>query len=193
MKKLLIGLAALPLAGCISFGEQPPKALLTLSSTEQVPVGREQSSAGARTVTIQVPVVPQELATNRIPVQSNLTDVAYVRDAQWVELPARQFARVMSDTVAARTGRVVLSGAQAMGSPGARLSGELRTFGVDAGASAAVVTFDAALVRDEGGALEKQRFEVRVPVAAIEAAPVAVALNQAANQVAVQVADWVGR
>jgi cholesterol transport system auxiliary component len=137
--------------------------------------------------------VPQELATNRIPVQSNLTDVAYVRDAQWVELPARQFARVVSDTVAARTGRVVLSGAQAMGSPGARLSGELRTFGVDAGASAAVVTFDAALVRDEGGALEKQRFEVRVPVAAIEAAPVAVALNQAANQVAVQVADWVGR
>ena len=137
MKKLLIGLAALPLAGCISFGEKPPKALLTLSSTEQVPVGREQSSAGARTVTIQVPVVPQELATNRIPVQSNLTDVAYVRDAQWVELPARQFARVVSDTVAARTGRVVLSGAQAMGSPGARLSGELRTFGVDAGASAA--------------------------------------------------------
>ena len=193
MKKLLIGLAALPLAGCISFGEKPPKALLSLSSTEQVQVGREQSSAAARTVTIQVPVVPQELATNRIPVQSNRIDVAYVKDAQWVDLPARQFARVMSDTVAARTGRVVLSGAQALADPGARLSGELRTFGVDAGSSTAVVTFDAALIRDEGGALEKQRFEARVPVSVIEAAPVAVALNQAANQVAVQVADWIGR
>ena len=62
MKKILIGLALLPLAGCISFGAKPPNALLTLSSAEQVPVGQTQSSAGARTVTIQVPTVPQALA-----------------------------------------------------------------------------------------------------------------------------------
>jgi cholesterol transport system auxiliary component len=193
MKKLLIGLALLPLAGCISFGADAPDSLLSLTSTEQVPVGQAQSSAGARTITIQVPNVPQALANNRVPVQATATDIAYVKDAQWVEPPARQFARVLSDTVGARSGRVVLSGAQSFADPGARLAGELRNFGIDAASSSAVVTYDAALVRDEGGAVEKRRFEARVPVSAIEAAPVGVALNQAANQVAVEVADWVGR
>ncbi|WP_066781962.1 ABC-type transport auxiliary lipoprotein family protein [Sphingomonas sp. CCH5-D11] len=193
MKKLLISLALLPLAGCVSFGAKPPESLLSLTATEQVPVGQAQSSAGARTVSIQVPAVPQALANNRIPVQASATDIAYVKDAQWVEPPARQFARLLSDTVTARTGRVVLSGAQSLADPGARLAGELRMFGVDAATSAAVVTYDAALVRDEGGALEKRRFEARVPVSAIEPAPVGAALNQAANQVASEVADWIGR
>lgn len=193
MKKLLIGFAALPLAGCISFGAKPPEALLSITATEQLPVGQAQSSAGARTVTIQVPSVPQALANNRVPVQATATDIAYVKDALWVEPPARQFARLLSDTVSVRTGRVVLSGAQSLADPGARLAGELRTFGIDAASSSAVVTYDAALVRDEGGALEKRRFEARVPVSAIEAAPVGAALNQAANQVAGEVADWVGR
>ncbi len=193
MKKLLIGLAALPLAGCISFGEKPPEVLLSITATEQVPVGQAQSSAGARTITIQVPSVPQALANNRVPVQTGATDIAYVKEAQWVEPPARQFARLLSDTVSARTGRVVMSGAQSLADPGARLAGELRGFGVDATTREAVVTYDAALVRDEGGALEKRRFEARVPVSAIEPAPVGAALNQAANQVAGEVADWVGR
>ncbi|SEJ77026.1 cholesterol transport system auxiliary component [Sphingomonas sp. OV641] len=193
MKKLLISLALLPLAGCVSFGAKPPESLLSLTATEQVPVGQAQSSAGARTVSIQVPAVPQALANNRIPVQASATDIAYVKDAQWVEPPARQFARLLSDTVTARTGRVVLSGAQSLADPGARLAGELRMFGVDAATSAAVVTYDAALVRDEGGALEKRRFEARVPVSAVEPAPVGAALNQAANQVASEVADWIGR
>lgn len=193
MKKLLTGLLALPLAGCISFGAEPPEALLSVSATEQVPVGQAQTSAGARTVTIQVPTVPQALANNRVPVQANATDIAYVKEAFWVEPPARQFARLLSDTVSARTGRVVLSGAQSLADPGARLAGELRNFGVDAASMNAVVTYDAALVRDEGGALEKRRFEARVPVTAIEAKPVGAALNQAANQVASEVADWLGR
>lgn len=193
MKKLLIGLAALPLAGCISFGAKPPASLLSLTASEQVAVGQAQSSAGARTVSIQVPAVPQALANNRVPVQASATDIAYVKEALWVEPPARLFARLLSDTVSARTGRVALSGAQSLADPGARLSGELRMFGVDAASSSAVVTYDAALVRDEGSALEKRRFEARVPVSAIEAAPVGVALNEAANKVAGEVADWVGR
>lgn len=193
MKKLLIAIAFLPLAGCISFGAEPPKSLLSITATEQVPVGQAQSSAGARTITIQIPAVPQALANNRVPVQSGATGIAYVKDAQWVEPPSRQFARLLSDTVGARTGRVVLSGAQSLADPGARLAGELRMFGVDAASSMAVVTYDAALVRDEGGALEKRRFEAKVPVSAIEATPVGAALNDAANKVAGEVADWVGR
>lgn len=193
MKKLLTSLAVLPLAGCISFGADAPDSLLSLTAAEQVAVGEAQSTAGARTITIQVPSVPQALANNRVPVQASATDIAYVKDAQWIEPPARQFARLLSDTVAARSGRVVLSSAQSFVDSGARLAGELRNFGVEAASSSVVVTYDAALVRDEGAGVEKRRFEARVPVSAIEAGPVGVALNQAANQVARDVADWVGR
>ena len=41
--------------------------------------------------------------------------------------------------------------------------------------------------------IEKRRFEARVPVATIEANGSAAAINQAANQVAGEVADWVGK
>ena len=99
----------------------------------------------------------------------------------------------MSDTVTARTGRVVLSGAQSAVDPGARLSGELRTFGIDAAKNQAVVVFDASLIRVSTTTVEKQRFEARVPVATIEPATAAAGISAAANQVAQQVADWVGR
>lgn len=192
MKKLAI-LLLLPLGGCISFGAKPPASLLTLDPAQPVAVGNEQTSAGTSTITIAVPVTPQELATARVPVRSGGTAVAYVKDAQWVEAPSRLFARLVADTVIVRTGRVVLSSRQSQMDPGAQLSGELRTFGVDADTSEAVVTFDASLLRGENPVFEKRRFEARVPVTKIEAAPVAAALNQAANQVAAEVADWIGK
>lgn len=196
MNKLSILLpvaAALSLGGCITFGAKPPPSLLTLESASSVPTGETRSSASAQTITIAVPAVSQALATTRVPVQSSNTSLAYVKDAIWVELPARLFARLTADTVAAKTGRVVLSTAQSFSDPGARLSGELRNFGVDAATSEAVVTFDAALIRTNGNVVEKRRFEVRVRVDTITAGPVARGINQAANQVAAEVADWVGK
>ena len=84
-------------------------------------------------------------------------------------------------------------GAQSLADPGARLTGELRDFGVVAASNEAVVTYDAALVRADGKTVEKRRFAARVPVASITPVPVASALEQAANQVAGEVADWVGK
>lgn len=189
-------LAALPfalLSGCISFGAKPPASLLSISSAVSVPAGQTQSSATAPTVTILVPGATQALAGVRVPVQSSQTTIAYVANAQWVEPPNRMFVRLLSDTVPARTGRIVLSSAQSFSDPGAVLSGELRNFGIDAATSEAVVTFDASLIRVSGKVVEKRRFEARVAVAAIEPGAVGVGLNQAANQVAGEVADWVGR
>lgn len=192
MKRYLPLLLALPLAGCLSLGGKPPKALLTLTPTAALPVGATQNSATAKTVTIIVPVVPQSLAVARIPVTTGDT-VAYVVDAAWVEAPQRLFARLMSDTIAAKTGRVVLSTAQSFSDPGARLSGELRNFGVDGATGQAVVTFDGALIRGgDASKVEKKRFEARVPISPIDYTTVGPALNQAANQVAGEVADWVG-
>ena len=219
MKKLAPLLPALALAGCISFGAKPPPSLLTLRTAEQVPVGQRQVAAtspattrstltlgnqpiatvtngplaGSNSITVETISATQEIATNRVPVQATPTTVAYIKNALWVEPPARAFARVLSDTVTARTGRVVLSSSQSFQTGSAQLSGDLRSFGIDAASSSAVVVFDAALLRTTGGGIEKQRFEARVPVSAIDPQDAGVGLNAAANQVAAQVADWVGR
>ena len=116
-----------------------------------------------------------------------------MKDAQWAEPPARLFARLMADTLTARVGRVVLSSRDSIGDPGDRLGGELRQFGMDATRRDAVVMFDATLQRNGQTNIEKRRFEARVPVGKIDATTVGPALNQAANQVAQQVSDWVGR
>ena len=192
-RNLLALAAAVPLAACFSFGAKPPPSLLTLQPAAAVPVGAQASSATAKSITVAVPAVPQSLATARVPVQATATSVAYLEKALWVEVPARLFARLVADTMTTRTGRVVLSGAQSVSDPGARLGGELRNFGLDATTREAVVTYDASLVRADAAAVEKRRFEARVPVAAIDAGSAGPALNQAANQVAGEVADWVGR
>jgi cholesterol transport system auxiliary component len=192
--KTLLALAAFaPLSACISFGAKPPPQLLTLTSASSIPAGQTQSSATSPTIQILIPAVGQALASQRVPVQENDTAIAYVKDAMWVEPPARLFARLLSDTVAAKTGRVVLSTAQSFADPGARLTGELRAFGVDANGNQAVVVYDAALIRDKGNTVEKRRFETRIPVGTVEPNAVGAGINQAANQVASDVADWVGK
>lgn len=189
--KLLVVAALVPLSGCIRFGAEPPPSLLTIAPQVQPQAGAAQSSSGARSVVIQVPAVPQSIAGTRVPVQASDTSIAYVKDAQWAEPPARLFARLLSDTVTARANMVVLSPAQSFDDPSANLGGELRSFGLDAGQRQAVVIYDASLTPAGSTNVTKRRFEARVPVAAIDADSAGVALSQAANQVALQVADWV--
>lgn len=192
MKKLAF-LLLLPLAtaGCVRFGAPPPPSLLTLRPAAGPAVGAPQT--GTASITLAVPVAPAEINGQRVPVRATDTSLAYLKDAVWVEPPTRLFARLLSDTLTARTGRLVLSRRQSLTDPGAVMTGELRSFGVEAATNEAVVTFDASLARDSNRGFEKRRFEARVPVAAIEVGAVGVALNQAANQVAGEVADWVGR
>ena len=191
IKALLALSLTAALSGCISFGPKPPPSLLTLQAAAGPAVGASQNSAEQRSIVVLVPTVPAALATQRIPVQATATSLAYIKDAQWAEPPARLFARLVADTVTARAGMVVLSGVQSLSDPSATLGGELRMFGADAGANSAVVTYDATLIRPNQTRVEKRRFEARVPVAAIDAGTVGPALNDAANQVAAQVADWV--
>ncbi|MDQ2891821.1 MAG: ABC-type transport auxiliary lipoprotein family protein [Pseudomonadota bacterium] len=187
---LIIG-ASLSLTGCISFGAKPPPHLLTLEAASAPAVGAQRDSATAKSIVVKVPTIPASLATARIPVQESPTTIAYVPDALWSEPPANLFARLLADTLTAQTGMVVLSSIESIGDPSASLAGELRAFGIDATTREAVVTYDAALSRAGGTSVEKRRFEARVPVAAIDAATSAPALNQAANRVAGEVATWV--
>ena len=184
--------ALLALSGCISFGAKPPPTLLTLFPAAAMPAGESRTAVAGQAVTILTPRVPAALANNRIPVRSDDTSIAYVKDAQWADSPNRLFRALLADVVTARTGRMVLDNRQFSFDPGTTISGELLNFTIDAASMQAVVTYDAARATDGGAKIEERRFEARAPVSSIEPGPAAVALNTAANQVADQVAAWIG-
>ncbi len=66
----------------------------------------------------------------------------------------------------------------------------MTTTGADSGT--AIVIYDAVFSRDRGANIAARRFETRVPVGPIDAAQSGRALNRAANDVATQVAAWIG-
>lgn len=184
--------AGLALAGCVRFGAKPPASLLTLTATQQIAAGTQRTAGAGDAITVAVPGVPQALASNRVAVTDGDTALAYVKDAVWAEPPARLFQRLLSETISAKTGKVVLDSRALNLDPGVVLTGSLKSFGLDARTSQAVIVYDAAMSRDQGRQVVTRRFEARVPVTAVEPVAAGVALNQAANQVADQVAAWVG-
>ncbi|KTE26712.1 ABC transporter [Sphingopyxis sp. H071] len=190
---LLASVVAVCLTGCIGLGGKTPPFLLTLDADAAPTSGEARTAAEAATLTILIPTAPQKLRTTRIPVQQDDSSVTYVKDAQWVEAPQRLFQRLVSETVAARTARVVLDEGQYLTAPGEQLAGQLMEFGIDARSNEAVVVYQAMLVSAGGKTVTQRRFEVREPLAAkIEAKPAGEALARAANKVAVDVAAWLG-
>jgi cholesterol transport system auxiliary component len=189
-RTLLPATAALLLSAC-SFGPKTPPVLMRLTPEQARPAGATQTSTAAQTMTVVPPAIPQELRTPRVPVRTGGTAVAYLKDAQWVENPDALFARLIGETISARSGRVVLDARQFTLDPGIRLTGTLQSFGVDGDTSEAVVIYDGVLARG-ADAVESRRFEARVPMPAVDAASAGPALNAAANRVAAEVAAWVG-
>src|SRR3546814_5055527 len=87
--------------------------------------------------------------------------MAYVKDAQWVEAPQRLFQRLLPETVAARTSRVVLDEGQYLTAPGEQLAGQLLDFGVDEATNEAVVVYQAMLVAAGGKRSEEHTSELQ--------------------------------
>jgi cholesterol transport system auxiliary component len=192
MMRYLIIAAALPLSACISFGAKPPPSLLTLTAAAARSVNNGITVNADQAIGVGVPTVPQAIATTRVPVSVNATAIAYVENAIWVEAPARLFQRLLSETITARTGKTVLDPKQTTLAPAMQLNGQLLRFGIDETSSDAVVIYDAVLTRDAGKTVMTRRFEARSKAATITAKPVGEALNLAANQIADNIATWVG-
>ena len=192
LKLLFIAPAVLALSAC--FGGGAPPQLLTLTSAEVRPAAMSRTAGPGEAITVAAPSLPQALRTNRIPVYVSETTIQYLTKAAWVENPGALFARVLGETIAARTGRVVLDPTQYSHDPGTRISGTLVKFGLDPAAMQVVIVYDAAMARGgPTGGVVTNRFEARLPVAEATPAAVAPALNQAANQLAGEVAAWVGQ
>ena len=190
--RLLALLPALALAGCVSLGGKPPAKLLRLTPAEMAPAGAAAPVAAGSAVTVMVPAAPVELATVRVPVRTGRTDLAYVKGAQWGDLPARLFRDLLAETIRVRTGRITLDTRDYHLAPGPRLMGRINQFGLDAGSMTVTMSYDATIQRGDTQ-LETRRFEAHAPASAATEAGVAPALNTVANDVATQVADWVGR
>lgn len=193
MRKTLIAapLMALVLSasGCISLGPKVPDTLLSLTATTAPAPGTASSGTYATALAVLEPASEARLAVNRVPVQIDDANVAYLQKTMWVERPARLFQRLLAETLRTKGGRLVIEGDT--GVAGQRLSGRLLEMGYDARTSSVIVRYDA--VRElPGGQVETRRFENVVPGVKAKGAAVGPALNEAANAVAKDVADWVG-
>lgn len=189
--RALVILALAATAGCVSFGAKPPPRLLTIASDVKAPAGVASSSPSASAIFVDQPSVPKALATPRVAVRASSTAVAYVKDAVWVDFPARQFQSLLAETIRVRSNRLVLDPDQYLANSGHILKGDLTEFGVDASTNQAVVTYDASILSPNGQTVTHQRFTASAPIGKIDANSVAPAINQAANQVAIAVADWI--
>ena len=183
--------AAMALSGCISLGKKPPDQLLNLTATATAPAGASASGSAENAIAVMDVEAPQKIDVARVPVDTSGSSIAYLKDAQWVEKPARLFTRLVSDTLRARGNHLVVSGTDLEDAAATKLSGTLQAMDYDASSGAVVVRFDAVL-QTKDGTIRSKRFESTVSGVAAAAAPVGAALNQAANEVATQVADWVG-
>jgi cholesterol transport system auxiliary component len=189
-------LAALPLAlsACVSLGGggKLPATLLTLTPSASAPAGSTASSTAAEALMVMEPETDQHLAVLRVPVQVDDANIAYLQNALWVEKPARLFRALLAETLRAKGGRLVLEDSQAtVPVGGERLSGRLIAMGFDARTGSVVVRYDA-IRTTPSGTVQTKRFESVVPGITPDPVAVGPALNKAANDVAAQVAAWMG-
>ena len=179
------------LAGCVSLGNEPPEQLLTLTPRASLAAGASLEGAPSQAIAVQVPAVPQRLNVNRIPVTKSDSALAYLAEAFWVEKPAQLFRNVLAETISARGERMVLNAGELAFAARTQLSGRLAEMGYDATAMQAVIVYDAVLAMPDGQ-IRTRRFEHRVDNVPPDADLVGAALNDAANVIAGEVADWVG-
>ena len=150
---------------------------------------RKSAAGSSSAIAVLDPAADLRVDVTRVPVQVNDSTVAYLKGAQWVERPSHLFRHLLTETLRAKGRKLVVEG-----DPGAaalKLGGRLIDMGYDARTSSVVVRFEA-VKEHPNGAVETRRFESVVSAVAAQPGPVGVALNQAANTVAGQVADWAG-
>jgi cholesterol transport system auxiliary component len=181
----------LALGGCLSLGGKTPAQLLNLTPASAPAAGAAASGSSDTALAVLDLQAPQKLDVTRVPVLVGDSNVAYLKDAEWVEKPARLFGRLLSDAIRAKGSRLVVTGSDVEDAAATKLSGTLAAMDYDASRGTAVVRYDAVLQTPDGR-IQTRRFESEVAGVAAAAAPVGTALNQAANDVARQVADWVG-
>ena len=189
-KGALVLIATGLLAGCISLGPDAPDQLFTLTPVASPEAGAARQGVATDALAVMVPAAPQRLNVTRVPVHVSDSSLAYLEDAFWVEKPASLFRNLLAETIQARSNRLVVGGGELEYAAATQLSGQLVDMGYDVASGSVRVRYDATLAMPDGQ-IRTRRFENSVEGIAPVAASVGPALNQAANAVAVEVADWI--
>ena len=179
------------MGGLLGGGAKTPPWLLTLTPQAPAPENIARTAGPGEAVTIEAPVIPKEIRTNRMPVHSGPIAIAYVKDLTWVDTPDRLFQDLLTETTTRMTNRIVLDPRQSSLDPGVTVSGNLSRFGYDAQEGMVIVRYDASMTRSGSAAVTTRRFEAREPADGT-ASSVAPAINAAANRVAMEEAQWIG-
>jgi cholesterol transport system auxiliary component len=179
------------MGGLLGGGAKAPPWLLTLTPQAPAPENIARTAGPGEAVTIEAPVIPKEIRTNRMPVHSGPIAIAYVKDLTWVDTPDRLFQDLLTETTTRMTNRIVLDPRQSSLDPGVTVSGNLSRFGYDAQEGMVIVRYHASMTRSGSAAVTTRRFEAREPADGT-ASSVAPAINAAANRVAMEVAQWIG-
>jgi cholesterol transport system auxiliary component len=183
---------SLGLAGCISFGGgKVPDTLINLTPSATAPAGTAISGKAEDAIVVLEPETDRRLAVQRVAVAIDASNVAYVQKAMWVERPSRLFRSLLAETLRAKGTRLVFEGSEGTASGRTRLAGRLMDIGYNGPSRAVIVRYDAVLEKP-GGEIATKRFEARVEGVEPDGKAIGPALNRAANDVAKQVADWVG-
>lgn len=183
---------ALLLGGCLGLGGgKAPATLISLTATQGPAAGSGSTGKVADALMVLEPEVDRKLAVLKVPVRVDGSSVAYLADAAWIERPARQFRALLAETLRADGKRLVIEDDGAAGPTAHRLGGRLIDMGYDAGSRSVVVRFEAVRSGPDG-TVATRRFESVVPGVPATAVAIAPALNRAANDVAGQVAAWLG-
>ncbi|MCJ2177258.1 ABC-type transport auxiliary lipoprotein family protein [Novosphingobium album (ex Hu et al. 2023)] len=191
LKGALFAVSCLVLSGCISLGEKAPEQLFRLTPEETAPTGATASGKLSDAIVVMDPETDRSLDVLRIPVRVDASQLAYLQNAAWIEKPAREFRSLLAETVRTETGRLVVEGGDFEVTGETFLRGRLLEMGYDVPRGAVVVRFDAIRSGAPGSEVVTKRFEAVVTGVEPKAKYVGPALNQAANDVARQVADWI--
>ncbi|KQX25353.1 MULTISPECIES: ABC-type transport auxiliary lipoprotein family protein [unclassified Sphingomonas] len=192
LRRSLIALTAAGLlTGCISLGGDPPERLMSLTPTARIAAGAGKVTRDTQAISVAPPALPSALRNQRIAVQTGAA-FAYLPKAGWVDTPAMLFRSVLAETIEAKTGRFVPDQRNGAITPDTRLGGTLAAFQLLGGQGKVLVIFDATIAKSGSDEIRTHRFEATVPVAGEDAPSVAAALNEAANGIAGDVADWIG-
>lgn len=193
LSPLIAMLMVAPLSGCISFGEDPPAQLMSLSSDARLPASETRTAQDRTAVSVAIPVTIAALRNQRMAVATPGTAFAYLPKALWSDMPTHLFRDLLAETIEAKTGRFVPDARNAAINPDTRLAGTIAAFQLLSGQGKVVVIYDATLARSGSGEIRTRRFEATAPTASERPESVAAALNRASNAVANDVADWIGK
>lgn len=198
MRRALLLSSVLLLAGCgpmvqIGSGKGArPQVLYTISApAAETPAAPATPTAidSGRAVSVATPTTPGALQTVRIPVAVSDTEIQYVQGASWSEQPGVMFQRLVAGALVAH-GTNVIDLRSTGRTADRRLTGQLQQFGVDLRHGREVrISYGATL--SAGATVYQRHFTSTRPIGSVNGSSVVVALNQAANEVAGEVAQWV--